>query len=348
MFCKRLLDSGRGRSRWWLALVLSGLLLPAAAAAGPLPVLATTGMIGDVARNVGGDCVAVTNLMGPGVDPHLYQPSARDVLRFQSAELILYNGLELEGQLGGVLARLSRRKPTVAVAEQAVAAAPEALLTEPDSEAPDPHLWMDVGLWAATVPVIARAIVEQRPECADAVARRADAYRRQLEALDAWVSEAVASVPREQRVLVTAHDAFAYFGRAYDVEVAGIQGISTDAEAAVADIRGTAEMLVARAIPAVFIESTINPRTVEAVIAAAREQGQDVRIGGELYSDAMGPADAATGTYIGMLVANTVAIVDGLGGRVPALPAALADWTGRWGVDPARPRTVRDAGGQHG
>lgn len=319
-----------------------------AAAQGPLSVLATTGMIGDVARNVGGECVEVTTLMGPGVDPHLYQPSARDTVRFQAAELVLYNGLELEGQLGGVLERLGRRTPTRAVAAAAAEGVPDAPLREADSGAPDPHLWMDAGLWSRTVPVIAAAVTELRPDCRGAVEDRAGRYQEQLAALDGWVAEAIASVPAERRVLVTAHDAFAYFGRAYDIEVAGIQGISTDAEAAVADIRDMAAMLAERRIPAVFVESTINPRTVNAVIDAATERGQEVRIGGELYSDAMGPADGPTGTYIGMLVANTVAVTRGLGGQLPPLPAPLEPWAERWGIDPADPAAIRETGGGNG
>src|SRR5690606_39205798 len=152
----------------------------------------------------------------------------------------------------------------------------------------DPHVWMDVSLWARTVPAIAEKLGELLPDCAPAIAANAEGYGIQLAALHDWTAQAIASIPADQRVLVTAHDAFAYYGRAYGIEVAGIQGISTQSEAAIADIRQTADLIVARAVPAIFVESTINPRTIEAVIAAARQAGQNVEIGGQLYSDAMG------------------------------------------------------------
>lgn len=312
-------------------LVLSLVGLGAAAAAqGPLQVLATTGMIGDVARNVGGGCVEVTTLMGPGVDPHLYQASARDVRRFQAAEIILYSGYSLEGQLGDVLERFGERKPTVAVGPASIDTG--ALISTQDVYGVDPHLWMDVSLWARTVATVREAFAGLRPDCAEALAERARAYGEQLEALHAWVEEGVASIPETQRILVTAHDAFAYYGRAYGLEVAGIQGISTESEAGVADIRRMASVVAERGVPAVFIESTINPRTIEAVIDAARQRGQEVALGGELYSDAMGERGTAAGSYIGMIVSNTATIVRALGGTLPPLPEPLHAWAERWDV----------------
>jgi manganese/zinc/iron transport system substrate-binding protein len=168
------------------------------------------------------------------------------------------------------------------------------------------------------------------PDCAADVGARAEAYGAQLQALDGWIEEAIASVPQEQRILVTAHDAFGYYGEAYGIEVVGIQGISTASEASVADIRDMADLLVARAVPAVFVESTINPRTIQAVIEAAEQRGHAVSIGGQLYSDAMGDPGTAGGTYIGMLYENTVTIVEALGGTVPPLPEALGAWGQQW------------------
>jgi len=316
-----------------VGLAASAVAGPTAAQApedGPARIVVTIGMIGDVLEAVGGDCAAVTTLMGPGVDPHLYQASAGDVRAFQEAEAILYSGYSLEGQLGDVLERFSERKPTVAVAPSSID--PGDLITVQDIYGIDPHLWMDVGLWSAIVPTVADALVDLRPSCETAIAEAADAYSAKLDALDAWIGEAVASVPERTRILVTAHDAFNYYGRAYGIEVAGIQGISTESEAGVADIRDMADVVAERGVPAVFIESTINPRTVEAVIAAARERGQQVEIGGELYSDAMGAAGTAGGTYIGMLYENTVTIVEALGGDPPPLPEALADWAEAWDI----------------
>lgn len=299
----------------------------------PVNVVATIGMIGDVVQNVGGDCVAVTTIMGAGVDPHLYKASAADVRTFQNAEVIFYSGYSLEGQLGEVLAKFGEQKPAVAISPSSIA--PGDLITTQDVYGIDPHLWMDAGLWSRIAPTIAETLAEVRPGCAEAFTANAEAYVAQVTALDAWVSEAIASIPEGQRALVTAHDAFAYYGRAYDIEVAGIQGISTEAEASVADIRATAELVAQKGVPALFIESTINPRTIQSVIDAAREQGAEVEIGGELYSDAMGEAGTAGGTYIGMIFENTRSITEALGGTVPALPEALAGWAEEWSVPAA-------------
>ncbi|MGQ7246487.1 metal ABC transporter solute-binding protein, Zn/Mn family [Halomonas sp. V046] len=296
----------------------------------PLDTVVTVGMLADVVKTVGDDCVAVTTMMGPGVDPHLYQASARDVHDLDAAELILYAGYSLEGQLGKVFERFSRIKPTQAVAEAAVDDAQ--LIRTQDAYGVDPHLWMDVGLWAQTVPIVAATLSAQRPSCRDAMHANAEAYALELEALDAWIDTSIASIPEDQRILVTAHDAFGYFGRAYAIEVTGIQGLSTATETGVADIRRMTDVVVARGVPAMFVESTINPRTVQAVIAAAKEQGLAISIGGQLYSDAMGDADTASGTYIGMLHANTTHIVKALGGQPAPLPPALSDWARRWGI----------------
>ncbi|MBW5801659.1 metal ABC transporter solute-binding protein, Zn/Mn family [Halomonas elongata] len=298
--------------------------------ASPVQAVATTGMVGDVIGQVGGECVEVTTLMGPGVDPHLYQASARDVSTFQKAEMIFYSGYSLEGQLGDVLERFSEIKPTVAVAPSSIDTG--SLITVQDVYGIDPHLWMDVALWSQIVPTIAESLSEARPDCQSRIQDNASRYTEQLEALHQWVKESIASIPEQQRILVTAHDAFNYFGRAYGIEVAGIQGISTETETGVADIREMAQVVVDRDVPAVFVESTINPRTVQAVIEAAREKGQEVSVGGQLYSDAMGEAGTADGTYIGMLYRNTQHIVEALGGETPALPEALDDWAARWDI----------------
>jgi manganese/zinc/iron transport system substrate-binding protein len=307
----------------------------------PIKAVVTIGMIGDVVRNVGGACVDVTAIMGAGVDPHLYKASARDVQTFQDADVIFYSGYSLEGQLGEVLKRFSETKPTVAVSPSSIE--PADLISVQDVYGIDPHLWMDAGLWARIAPTIAATLGELRPDCADEIDARAERYAEQLAALHQWVKESVASIPEEQRVLVTAHDAFGYYGRAYGIEVAGIQGISTEAEASVADIRETAATVAELGVPAVFVESTINPRTIQAVIDAARQRGHEVEIGGQLYSDAMGEAGSVGGTYIGMIYENTKSIVEALGGTLPAFPDALRSWADEWdvaqtqtGAEPAR------------
>ncbi|HSF96767.1 MAG TPA: zinc ABC transporter substrate-binding protein [Thermohalobaculum sp.] len=313
-----------------IALAAFACVLPSVAAAQPKAV-ATVGMLADVAANVAGDCVAIETMMGPGTDPHLYQASASDVQLLFGADAILYAGLNLEGQLGEVFGKLEGRKPTLAVAEAAVPA--DRLLAFAGAHYPDPHVWMDVSQWALTAPVIAETLAELAPDCAEAMAGRAADYAAELAALDDWVQASVATIPERQRILVTAHDAFAYYGRAYGIEVQGIQGISTESEAGIADIRATVDLVVARNVPAVFIESTINPRTIQAVVDAASEQGHKVALGAELYSDAMGEAGTAAGTYIGMIHANTIAIVNALGGVPAQLPGELAEWAERWRVN---------------
>lgn len=296
----------------------------------PLNVVTTIGMIADVAQEVGGQCVEVEAMMGPGVDPHLYQANASDVAVLREAEQILYAGYSLEGQLGEVLDNFSHNTPTLAVGPSAID--PAELITSQDIYGIDPHLWMDVSLWAQTVPALSEAFVAARPECQASIEANAAAYQAQLNALHAWVADSIESIPERRRILVTAHDAFGYYGRAYGIEVEGIQGISTETETGIADIRSMADVVVEREVPAIFVESTINPRTVQAVIDAASQRGHEVAIGGELYSDAMGDANTADGTYIGMIYANTQHIVDALGGTLAPLPEALSKWTERWEI----------------
>lgn len=293
-------------------------------------VVTTIAMIGDIARNVAGECAEIEALMGPGVDPHLYQASASDVQAFREADVILYSGYSLEGQLGEVLDRLGAQKPTVGVAPASIE--PADLITVQDIYGIDPHLWMDVSLWARIAPTIAETLAGVVPECGDSMRQRATAYTEQLAALDDWIRRSITTIPEQQRVLVTAHDAFAYYGRAYGIEVEGIQGISTESEAGIGDIRAMVDIVVERDVPAVFIESTINPRTIQAVIDAAGKRDHEVTIGGELFSDAMGETGTPEGTYIGMLRANTITIVKALGGEPASWPQALATWAQQWQV----------------
>lgn len=312
------------------ALVLMALLLgalPAGASDRP-SVVTTTGMIADVARNLGGDCVNVTALMGPGVDPHLYEARASDIKRLRDADGILHNGYSLEGQLGNVLKKLGARKPSVAVAPAAFEESD--LITGHEDYGVDPHLWMDVSRWQRITKPVSELMGEVAPDCREDIQRRAGEYRQELQALHDWIRDSIASIPQEQRILVTAHDAFAYYGDAYGIEVKGIQGISTDSEAAISDIREMINLVVERNVPAIYVESTINPRTIESVIDGAKERGHEVRIGGELYADAMGEEGTADGTYIGMLRSNTLAIIDGLGGERADWPERLASWKQHW------------------
>ncbi|WP_127145363.1 metal ABC transporter solute-binding protein, Zn/Mn family [Pelagibacterium montanilacus] len=303
-----------------LALAAVTLSLPALAQDRP-QVVATTGMVADTAAVLAGECAEVTAMMGPGIDPHLYRPTPRDVQALNGADLIVYSGLSLEGQLADVLERYASQIPTLAVAEAAIP--PEDLIATGDSYGVDPHVWMDVSLWSRTIAPMAEALAERAPDCAEAIAGRAASHAERLSDLDAWVGEAIATIPEDRRILVTAHDAFGYYARAYGIAVEAVQGISTDAEAGIADIRDTAQLLVDTATPAVFVESTINPRTIEAVIAAAAAQGHAVSVGDPLYSDALGEPGTPAGTYVGMIVENTTNIVVALGGAIPPLPERL-------------------------
>lgn len=302
----------------------------ATAQSAPLEVVTTTAMIADVAQNVAGECATVTPLMGPGTDPHSYQASADDTRTLGQADVILYSGFSLEGELGDLLERLAQSRPTVAVAEAAVPQ--EEVIATDDAYGVDPHVWMDVSLWVQVADVSAQTLGELAPDCAAQMEANASAYRAQLVALDGWVQQSVASIPEAQRILVTAHDAFNYYARAYDLDVAGIQGISTAAEAAISDIRSTVEVVIERGVPAIFVESSVNPRTIQAVQQAAADRGVETRVGGQLYSDAMGEAGTAGGTYIGMIYENTATITEALGGQVPPLPEALAGWAATWDI----------------
>lgn len=277
---------------------------------GPLTVVTTTGMIADAAARVAGRGARVEALMGPGVDPHLYKASESDVRKLAEADLILYNGLHLEGKMGDILVKLARTRPVVAVSEEV----PPDELREPPELAgqTDPHIWFDVQLWARTLAPIAGALAELDPGRAGEYRAAAEAYHRELVELDAWVAGRIAEIPEDQRVLVTAHDAFGYFGRRYGVEVVGLQGLSTLAEAGLKDVDRVVDLVVGRGIKAIFVESSVPRRSIEAVQAACRARGHEVAIGGQLFSDAMGAAGTPEGTYPGMVRANVNTIVEAL------------------------------------
>ena len=305
------------QSRWIRGLAAAALVLLAACAPpeppeteGRLNIVATTGMVADVARNVGGSRVAVTSLMGPGVDPHLYKASEGDVRRLYRADVVFYSGLHLEARMGEVLEQMSSRARTVPIAQ---AVPRDRLLAPPEFEgAYDPHVWFDVAMWAVTVDTVARTLAAADPAHAAEYRANADRYRAELEALDRYVRQQAARVPAERRVLITAHDAFNYFGRAYGFQVRGLQGISTAAEAGTADVQALARFIAERRIPAVFVESSIPRRTIEAVQEAVAARGFRVEIGGSLHSDALGSPGTPEGTYGGMVRHNIDTLVGAL------------------------------------
>lgn len=277
---------------------------------GRVNVVTTIGMIRDVVENVGGQHVRVVALMGPGVDPHLYKASEGDVRRLFRADVVFYGGLHLEARMGEVLEEMGARTPVRAVTD---AIPRDQLLSPPEFQgAYDPHVWFDVRLWAHTVDVVAQTLAREDPAHADDYYANAQRYQEQLRRLDEYVRSQASLVPAERRVLITAHDAFNYFGRAYGFQVRGLQGISTASEAGTADVQALAEFIATRRIPAVFVESSIPRRTIEAVQEAVRARGFDVRIGGSLYSDAMGTPGTPAGTYQGMVRHNIDTIVRAL------------------------------------
>jgi len=277
---------------------------------GKINVVTTTGMITDIVQRVGGDRVAVKGLMGPGVDPHLYKASEGDVARMAGADIIFYNGLHLEGAMSEVLHKMDGRIRTVAVTE----GIEDSLLLKPAEfeGAHDPHVWFDVSLWMKAAETVRRTLVHYDSSGRDLYNRNADSLRQQLERLHEYVRTEALKVPEAQRVLVTAHDAFNYFGRVYGFEVRGLQGISTATEAGTADVQALAAFIAERKIPAIFVESSVPPRNIEAVRAAVRARGFEVVIGGELFSDALGTRGKPEGTYPGMVRHNIDTIVQAL------------------------------------
>lgn len=284
-------------------------------AAAPVNVVETTGMIADTVRQIGGDLVDVHGLMGPGVDPHSYRVTRSDIVAMVRADLTLWHGLYLEAQLEEFFHDLDRKRAVAAVAE----GIPHNLLLQNAQHADkfDPHVWMDPGLWSYVVDVIVAQLQQLRPDAAPVFAANAAAFKQRLSALDSYAKTVLGSVPEQARVLMTAHDAFNYFGRAYGFEVMGIQGISTQSEAGLRRIAQMVDMMADRDIRAVFIESSVSDRNIRALIEGVAAKGKTVRIGGELYSDAMGQPGTYEGTYIGMIDHNVTTISRALGGTAP-------------------------------
>jgi manganese/zinc/iron transport system substrate-binding protein len=275
-------------------------------------VVATTNIVADLVQTVGGDSVRVEALMGPGIDPHLYKASAGDARRMSSADVIFYSGLHLEGKMSEVLEQMGERGiRTVAVTD---CMPEEELITASGfSGIHDPHVWFDVVLWSKTASCVAEALIELDPAGAGGYRQRADSFIGELEELDRWVRRRVAELAPERRVLVTAHDAFSYFGRAYGFEVRGLLGISTASEAGTSDVQELADFIADRKIPAIFVETSVPPRFIQALQEAVRSRGFAVEIGGSLFSDSLGDEDTPEGTYPGTVHANVETIVTALG-----------------------------------
>ncbi len=275
-----------------------------------LYVVTTTGMVADAVRNVGKDHVRVEGLMGPSVDPHLYKATAADAKKLSQADVIIYNGLKLEGKMGNIFTKMGRKKGVYAVTEDM----DEKSLREPAEfhGLYDPHVWFNVSLWKKAVQKIEEALVESDPSHAADYKKNAQEYLEELDKLHQWTKEQMQSIPEENRVLVTAHDAFGYFGDAYGVQVKGLQGISTESEYGVKDVENIVEFLTKGKIAAVFVESSVPKKSIEAVVQGCLARGHKVNIGGTLFSDAMGKEGTTEGTYVGMVRHNVKTITQAL------------------------------------
>jgi manganese/zinc/iron transport system substrate-binding protein len=280
---------------------------------GKLVVVATTGMVADMVRQIGGDQVRVEQLMRDGVDPHLYRPNTDDVKAIRSADVVFYNGFKLEGRMSDLLSlKTAGAKKHIALSD---AIPKDAALGDPEHETADPHIWMDVKLWSATTQLIEKELKERIPSQSIFFAERANQLRERLDKLDALGKRWIETIPTQQRILITSHDAFRYFGRRYGLQVEGIQGVSTSSEAGLRRIRELVDMLVEKKIPSVFVESSVPPKSVHSIMEGAAEKKTIVSIGGELYSDAMGPTGSDAETYEGMMKHNFRIITKALGGE---------------------------------
>lgn len=289
--------------------LMAAALAPRIAGANPPSIVATTGMIADAARALSG--LPVTALIGPGMDPHGHRPTRNDILTLSRADLVFWHGLNLEAQFATLMAGLAPNTSVLAVAETLPA---DRLLSDPDyPDRPDPHIWFDPALWAQATQAMEPALAPFVP----GVAAKGAAYRDSITAIGSYAQEVLATIPPESRLLVTAHDAFAYFGRAFGLEVEGVQGISTESEAGLARISELVDLLVARRVPAVFVESSVSDRALRALIEGAAAKGHSVTIGGELFSDAMGADGSYEGTWVGMMDHNATTIARALGGVAP-------------------------------
>jgi len=291
--------------------LLSGISLFTPGAEAKIRAAATTGMVADLVKQVGGDRVEVTQLMGPGVDPHLYKPTSKDASNLAKSDAIFYTGLMLEGRMGDLFTRLGRKgKPVYAITESVSKS--ELLEPEEFEGHYDPHLWFDVSLWAQTIPTIIEGLSKADPEGAANYKENGEKLLEEMAELDEWCKIKAAELPVEKRILVTSHDAYNYFGRAYSFKVVGLQGVSTVSEAALADMASLVDFLKKNQVKAIFPETSVNPAAIKRVAEDA-----DVKVGGELFSDAMGsPGEEHlgfdVGTYQGMVKYNLTTIVNAL------------------------------------
>ena len=301
--------------RFGVAMLVAAILISCGAKkketqSGRMNIVTTTGMIKDAAEHVVGDKGDVIALMGPGVDPHLYKATQGDLGKLTGADIVFYNGLHLEGKMGEVLEKLGHSKPVIAVSD----AIPEDLLrVAPGFQgAHDPHIWFNVELWEHAVTAVLEFMLKHDPDNASYYQSNAKKYQAQMDSLHQQVKQAILEIPEKQRVLITAHDAFGYFGDAYGIEVRGLQGISTVSDFGLKDVTDLVDFIIERQIKAIFVETSVSQKSINAVVEGCQQKGWDVKIGGSLFSDAMGAEGTPEGNYLGMVSANVQTIVNAL------------------------------------
>tara|TARA_Y100001934_G_scaffold277010_1_gene374824 strand:- start:6201 stop:7223 length:1023 start_codon:yes stop_codon:yes gene_type:complete len=282
----------------------------------PYKIVTTCGMVTDIVKQVAGKHGDVEGLMGEGVDPHLYRPTRDDIQKLSQAQMIFYSGLMLEGRMGDSFAKLARQGiPAYPVTELLQ----QDYLMEPEEFEGhwDPHVWNDVSAWISAVNAVAKALGEFDKANAESYAKNAAAYTEQLTALDEYAKKSIATIPEKSRVLITAHDAFGYFSRAYGIKVMAAQGVTTVSEAAISDINNIVDFVVKNKVGAIFVENIVSDRNLKAILEGAKAKGHSVEIGGTLFSDAMGAPGTYEGTYVGMVDHNVTLITRKLGGEAP-------------------------------
>lgn len=279
----------------------------------PLYIVTTTSQIGDLVRNITGDSARVEALMGTGIDPHLYHPTRTDVSKMMKADIVFYNGINLEGKMEHFLEQLTSQKPTISIGN---ALSLDTLQTIDGMEGYDPHIWMNAHNWILGGEIVVTALSKLRADNTNIYQKNNAIYSAKLKKLDDYVRTMIASISEKKRILVTAHDAFGYLGTAYNIEVIGVQGISTESEAGLSKIKRLVDIIVDRNVPAVFVETSVGDHNIKAIVEGAKARGHDVKIGGSLFSDAMGVEGTIESTYIGMMEYNVRTITKALGEHV--------------------------------
>lgn len=277
---------------------------------GPMHIVTTTGIIGDVMENIVGDSAEVTAIMGPGTDPHIYKPTPADIDLLDGADVIIANGLHLEGKMAEMLDKYSQEKPVIFLSD---GIPKKELLKSADFEdSYDPHIWFDPKMWMKGVDYVTKELIQLDTNCEEYYTTNFEQYSSAVMEADQWILSELKAIPKEQRILITSHDAFSYFGRRYQIEVRGIQGISTNSEVGLKDISDMVDFVIERQIPSIFVETSTSDKTAQSIVDGCEDKGYALTIDGPLFSDALGEPDSDGGTYLGMIQSNVEMIVAGL------------------------------------